>query len=324
MLSLRHLESGPVARPRALLLAWLLLVPVPAAAGNIYKFQDENGIWHFTDRAPADDRVFETVYMEREPEPRLRMRQEGAESSPVYLLFNDFWGPVEVELTLIDAVNVLAEPELPARFVVPGQTERALVGIGAMDPRHGFSYKLQMSSVPGPPVREPVADLVVEPPFAAGLAFPVSQAFGGGKTHEGLENSYAVDIVMPVGTDVLAVRDGIVMDVEDDYNAGGTDLEKFLDKANQVRLLHDDGTMSVYAHLELASVRVRPGARIRAGHRIARSGNTGYSTGPHLHFVIQQNTGMALVSVPFRFRQPGGVTVLPEEERMLNGTLGSR
>ena len=92
------------------------------------------------------------------------------------------------------------------------------------------------------------------------------------------------------------------MDVEEDFNRGGTDWKKFADKANHVRILHDDGTMAVYAHLDLASVSVRPGARIRAGQKIARSGNTGFSTGPHLHFVIQQNTGMKLISVPFKFQ----------------------
>ena len=168
------------------------------------------------------------------------------------------------------------------------------------------------------------ADLAVEPPFPAGLTFPISQSFGGGRTHQGVENAYAVDIVMPVGTDVLAARDGVVMDIEDDYKAGGTDLEKFLDKANQVRVLHDDGTMTVYAHMELASVRVRPGARVRSGQPLARSGNTGFSTGPHLHFVIQQNTGMELVSVPFRFRQPGGAAVEPAEAMLLSGTLPGR
>jgi len=52
---------------------------------------------------------------------------------------------------------------------------------------------------------------------------------------------------------------------------------------------------------------VRPGMRVPAGHWIANSGNSGYSSGPHLHFVVQMNIGMALASLPLRFRRPHGV-----------------
>jgi murein DD-endopeptidase MepM/ murein hydrolase activator NlpD len=300
------------------------LEPRPVAAANIYKYQDENGIWHFTDRAPEQDIQFETVYMEREPEPRIRMRQEGPKENPVYIVFNDFWGPVEIELKLQDAVNVLAEPPLPARFVIPGQTEQTLLGIGAEDPRRGFQYKLQMASVPGPPGRPPAAEIVLDPPFAAGQQFPISQGFQGNRTHTTPDSEYALDIVMPVGTPVLAVRDGTVMDVEEDFNRGGADREIFLDKANHVRVLHEDGTMAVYAHLDLASVSVRPGARVRAGQQLARSGNTGFSSGPHLHFALQRNIGMELVSLPFKFRVAEGGPAAPEESRFLQGTNPQR
>ena len=296
-----------------------LLLPTRSRAKNIYKYQDENGIWYFTDQAPEETVQFETVYMEREPEPRIKMRQEGTKHSPVYILFNDFWGPVEIELKLTDAVNVLTEPPLPARFVIPGQQEQTLVGLGALDPQRGFQYRLNMSSVPGRPISTPVMDLVVLPPFAQGEQFPISQGFQGEKTHLTPDSEFAIDIAMPVGTAIHAVRSGRIMDVEEDFNRGGTNLEKFVDKANHVRILHEDGTMAVYAHLDLASVSVRPGARIRAGQKIARSGNTGFSTGPHLHFVIQQNTGMKLISVPFKFQTASGAPATPEANQVLQG-----
>jgi len=303
-----------------MLFAALLLGPAAAAAKNIYKYQDENGIWHFTDRAPEENVAFETVYMEREPEPRIRMRQEGTKESPLYIVFNDFWGPVEIELKLLDAVNVLSEPPLPARFVIPGQQERLLVGIGALDPTRGYQYRLSMASVPGPPVSTPVEGIVLLPPFPAGEQYPISQGFQGARTHTTPDSEYAIDIVMPVGTAIHAARAGVVMDVEEDFNKGGNSMEKFADKANHVRILHEDGTMALYAHLDLASVNVRPGARVRAGQKIARSGNTGFSSGPHLHFAIQQNTGMKLISVPFSFRTGDGGAETPKEQQILQGT----
>ena len=303
----------------ACLFAALMLLPTSVPAKNIYKFQDENGIWHFTDQAPAEDVEFETVYMEREPEPRIKIRRDGRKESPVYMLFNDFWGPVEVELRFEEAVNVLSEPTLPARFVIPAQTERTLVGIGPLDERQGFSYRLGLSTVPGTPMSQKIEGMVILPPFSPAEEYPVSQGFQGEKTHNTPDSTFAVDIAMPVGTAIHAVRSGTVMDVEEDFNRGGTDFDKFADKANHVRILHKDGTMALYAHLDLASVNVRPGARIRAGQQIARSGNTGFSSGPHLHFAIQQNTGMQLVSVPFQFRTPEGTTTIPQEQQFLKG-----
>lgn len=297
-----------------------LALPFALWAANIYKYQDENGIWHFTDRAPDDHIEFETVYMEREPEPRIRLRQVGSKHSPVYVLFNDFWGPVQVELSLQDAMNVLTEPELPARFVIPGQTESTLLGVGALDPGRGFKYRLALSSVPGPPIAEPAQNLVLQPPFAPGDAWPVSQGFQGERTHNSPDSEFAIDIGMPLGSAVHAARAGVVMDIEEDFNSGGTDLEKYGDKANHVRILHEDGTMALYAHLDLASVVVRAGARVRAGQKIARSGNTGFSSGPHLHFVIQQNTGMQLISLPFLFRTRDGATSRPAEGRFIGDT----
>jgi murein DD-endopeptidase MepM/ murein hydrolase activator NlpD len=73
-----------------------------------------------------------------------------------------------------------------------------------------------------------------------------------------------------------------------------------------VRLLHDDGAMSVYAHLKTDGVHVRVGQRVRAGQPIGLSGNTGFTTGPHLHFAVQVNRGMRLESIPFRMRSPQG------------------
>jgi murein DD-endopeptidase MepM/ murein hydrolase activator NlpD len=285
----------------------------PAAADNIYKYQDENGIWHFTDRPPQEGVAFETVYMQREREARVRLRQGGTQHNPLYYVFNDYWGPVEIELDLAESVNVLSEPPLPARFVVPGQREELLVGLGAADPARGFQYRLQLSAVPGPPTPTPVSNLVVRPPFPSGQAYPVSQGFDGGRTHLDDESRYAIDIVMPEGTAVHAARDGVVIDLEEDFRDGGTDPDRFADKANHVRVLHDDGTMGLYAHLALASVIVRPGARVRAGQMLARSGSTGLSSGPHLHFAIQQNVGMRLISLPFEFRLLDGSTKIPAE-----------
>jgi murein DD-endopeptidase MepM/ murein hydrolase activator NlpD len=295
-----------------------------AWADNIYKFQDEDGNWHFTDRLPNKQDDFETVFMERDPEPRITLRQNGSDHNPLYSLHNRYWGPAEVEMSLSEGVNVITEPELPQRFVLPGQKEETVLGIGAVDPRKPFSYKLHYRWAPGKPNPLPISGLIMQPPFPAGHAFVISQGFNGTKTHDGPDSQYAVDIVMPIGTPVLAARAGTVMDVEEDFNIGGTDKDRFAERANRVLILHDDGTMAVYAHIDLASVTVRPGLHVRAGRQIARSGNTGFSSGPHLHFAVQQNIGMEVVSLPFKFARKESEPLVPATRELLKGTLPLR
>src|SRR5690606_25105510 len=110
---------------------------------------------------------------------------------------------------------------------------------------------------------------------------------------------YAIDIAMPEGTPIVAARAGVVVKIENSQSGRGNNPA-----GNFVRIIHDDGTMGVYLHLMRGSVDVREGTRVEVGQQIARSGNTGNSTGPHLHFVVQRNVGLALESIPFDFDRP--------------------
>jgi murein DD-endopeptidase MepM/ murein hydrolase activator NlpD len=96
------------------------------------------------------------------------------------------------------------------------------------------------------------------------------------------------------------------MQVEGDFKQAGLDKEKFGGRSNFIRILHGDGTMALYAHLKPEGVLVRAGQSVSVGQEIGLSGNTGFSTAPHLHFVVQVNAGMRLVSVPFEMRGPLG------------------
>ena len=81
--------------------------------------------------------------------------------------------------------------------------------------------------------------------------------------------------------------------------------------ATVVRILHDDGTYAVYAHLSWNSIRVRVGDVVQRGEYIADSGNTGYSSGPHLHFAVVRNVGMAMQSVPVNFVGADSTPIAP-------------
>ncbi|RAV11002.1 M23 family peptidase [Mycolicibacterium sp. GF69] len=85
-----------------------------------------------------------------------------------------------------------------------------------------------------------------------------------------------IDIANSIGTPVLAASDGVVI------SAG-----PYAGYGNMVKVRHSDGTVTLYGHLSAWSVSV--GQRVWAGDQIAKMGNTGNSTGPHLHFEVLLN-----------------------------------
>ncbi|WP_227984605.1 M23 family metallopeptidase [Nocardia spumae] len=110
-------------------------------------------------------------------------------------------------------------------------------------------------------------------PGTSGFALPARGVFSSGYGGRWGTFHYGIDIAAPIGSPIYAVADGTVIDAGP---AQGFGL--------WVRIRHNDGTISVYGHMYDFSVSV--GERVRAGQQIARIGNRGDSTGPHLHFEI--------------------------------------
>ena len=170
-------------------------------------------------------------------------------------------------------------------------------------------FRLLLDGLPGDPAARPV-DYEYRLPFDYARV-RVDQGPGGSFSHNDPQNRYAVDFALAEGTPIVAVREGVVMQVESDFDKAGLNREKYGGRANFIRLLHDDGSMAVYAHLQPEGVQVHTGQRVRQGQRIGLSGNTGFSTAPHLHFVLQVNRGMRLESIPFRMFGPLGELKFP-------------
>ena len=142
---------------------------------------------------------------------------------------------------------------------------------------------------------------VYQLPFAPGAKYKVTQGYNGSFSHKG-SNLYAIDWQMPEGTPVYAARGGLVVKVRDDSDKGGESM-KFDKFNNYVLIRHEDGTLGHYCHLKKAGVVVKPGQTVRAGQLIAHSGNTGFSSGAHLHFsVFKTKDGKDRVSIPVKFR----------------------
>ena len=116
---------------------------------------------------------------------------------------------------------------------------------------------------------------------------------------------------MPIGTDIVAARAGVVFAVASTNFRSGLNPEIDGPAANVVRILHDDGTYAIYAHLNTNSIRVKPGDVVERGQYIADSGNTGFSSGPHLHFAVVRNVGLEVASVPVTFLGQNSDGIVP-------------
>lgn len=144
------------------------------------------------------------------------------------------------------------------------------------------------------------ADSTYQYPYAKGDYFPIVQGFGGGYSHRGA-SEYAVDFAMPIGTPIHAARAGVVIDLVGRHTRGGAS-RKYAKYANYVVILHEDDTTGEYYHLKRNGVAVRLGEHVKEGQKIGYSGNTGFSSLPHLHFAVYQAKPFGKYqSLPFVF-----------------------
>ena len=223
---------------------------------------------------------------------RLRLATGPTGTRPV--LDNLTAGPVQVRL------QAAAAPAVQTYLLRAGQQLPVPATVSA-----GW----RLDAVPGTP-QASAADVAYQLPFAT-APVRVHQGFDGHYSHSDDENRYALDFPLPEGTPVLAARAGMVMQVIDHHLGNHQDPARRGHGANLVRVLHDDGSMALYAHLRAGSAQVRPGQKVTVGQPLAASGNTGFSTAPHLHFAVQLNRGLHLESVPFRLDGPHGELRLP-------------
>jgi len=291
----------------------LLFVSGIALAQALYKYQDADGSWIYTDRQPPDQRDAEILDLPtgaKDPTVSVTTRLVGRAIR--FTGYNEFDAPVEVVVGLDALHNVeLPMPDQTLHWVLAPRSRLILFELSALEDNIAPQVDYRYIWLYGDPDSQHKPLQPYRAPFAIASDYPVTQAFPLGTTHDTVESRYAVDIAMPIGTDIHAARAGIVFEVASTNFRGGIDPERDAESANIIRILHDDGTHAVYAHLNWNGIRVRPGDRVERGEYIADSGNTGYSSGPHLHFAVMQNLGMRLESLPITFEGPNESAVTP-------------
>lgn len=124
-----------------------------------------------------------------------------------------------------------------------------------------------------------------EPP--AGFIWPAKGALTSGYGRRWGRMHKGIDIAGPIGTPIVAAASGTVISAA--YEPGGY--------GNKIDIQHPDGSVTRYGHNRRLWVSV--GQQVRQGQQIAELGNTGRSTGPHLHFEIHVNGGGAVNPIAY-------------------------
>jgi len=146
-------------------------------------------------------------------------------------------------------------------------------------------------------------------PYKPGTTHMVTQGFNGKFSHKG-NSLYAVDFKMKIGTKIYSAREGIVVNLKNNGSKHGN--KKYIKDANFITIKHKDGTYAKYAHLKKGGVRVKVGQKIKRGQFIGLSGNTGYTKGPHLHFIVFKGKSYnSRTSLPIKFISSQGIILKP-------------
>ena len=299
----------------ALALLWFSDSP----AQTVHKYRDASGQWVFTDQGVPPDVSAETLEVAH------------ADTAVLHLAVERIDQPGSTELVAVNDCLCVASfeaqvqrsdtPEIPVgsdyRATLAAQSRQVLLHVTrATDHKPQFTYAWRSAVGSPDAVHRPTRPYRV--PFGVGSTYLITQTFPDHMTHLDAESAYAVDFALPDGTPVYAAREGVVINARHDAFRGAADAA-LLDQANKVQILHDDGTIALYAHLHWDSIRVHIGERVVRGQYIADSGSTGFSSGPHLHFAVVRNAGVTNESVPVQFEGLGGAAVTPVTNRAMRG-----
>jgi murein DD-endopeptidase MepM/ murein hydrolase activator NlpD len=210
----------------------------------------------------------------------------------------------EVVVTVSAELGDNVKSLLPATTDSAGRTEYLVGQFRQVDRKRAWRIESWHQDWKGGRPLSPVPPPVTYARPFRGKRGVLQRPHGAFSHFDGSQFEEAWDFDLPEGTDVLCARAGVVVGLRADSEVGGPDAS-YAHDANYVTIRHEDGTFANYAHLQHDGVLVKVGARVNVGQRLARSGNTGHSAGPHLHFdVFYAADGRTRVTLPVQFDPP--------------------
>ncbi len=195
--------------------------------------------------------------------------------------------------------NLVSNKDLPLTFLLNGK-EKFFPLEFILKNKHepyelSYSYNFRLGNY------EAKNNFVYQLPFSPDFHFRVTQGYKGKISHNG-ELLNSLDWTMPLKTPIYSARSGLIAEIKDGFDEGKFDKE-YLDKANYIYVLHDDGSIGSYVHLYAGSIEPKVGDYVNTGDYLGLSGNSGYSTGPHLHFnVFLPKDGYSYKTIPVKFK----------------------
>jgi murein DD-endopeptidase MepM/ murein hydrolase activator NlpD len=230
----------------------------------------------------------EVVAIERDH--GIDIRVENKEYAPVSVVFS------------YRVNNLDAERDLGDTIVLPPRSRKIVHRLRQQNADRDYSYSYKYQYTYGDyRSGKPDMSYVYQLPYAAGERFPVIQGYNGTYSHQGRAQ---LDFGMPVGTPVHAARDGVVTQIVVNHDQSCTQ-PKCKQYNNYIIIMHEDGTFAEYVHLRKNGTVVEKGQSVRAGQHIGFSGNTGFSSRPHLHFCVYKPKFRSRKFVPTYFMAEG-------------------
>lgn len=260
--------------------------------------------------------ILSPVSVSAQPEQNEQVRVYGDQQDDYSIRFyadNNLIIPAYVVITFENLVNLTPDTEMPFSIQMePGVEQQYLFSLIPGDGDR-LSYRFSYTFSRGNPNSvSPDGNFLYSFPYTHGSKHRVTQGYNGRFTHMD-DNRYALDFDLEIGTPVLAARSGLVVEVKEDSNIGGRSVS-YGPHGNYILIMHDDGTFGNYVHLRQNGALVEVGEEVEQGEHIGFSGNTGRSSGPHLHFDVRiplENGRMQ--SIPIRLRGRNGEPIQPEE-----------
>lgn len=230
-----------------------------------------------------------------------------------FVLYADNAELYPVSLTLnLNLLNLSFSQKDKKVFVIPAKKQKFVIGelitvTKSSETKFTYTYRTCMGDAT---LKKYDTAFVYDLPFQKGKSFLVYQGYNGSFSHQ---NENALDFAMPEGTEVLAARDGIVVEVVTN-NTISCATEECKQYNNRILIIHSDGTFGNYAHIKYNGSDLKAGDHVKKGDVIAWSGNVGWSNGPHLHFACFLGGFDQWQSVATRFRIDKGDSIIMLQE----------